>query len=110
MKLRHAPTNPPNEMTREGIFGLEHKSAKTWAQHNTTIPFTRLLAGHADYTPVIFGERRKETSWAHQIASAANGVMRSSGRTLRQAAWAARRCLISTGCATWMTRARVATL
>jgi alpha-glucosidase len=30
-----------------------------------------MLAGHADYTPVVFGERRRETSWAHQIASAA---------------------------------------
>jgi alpha-glucosidase len=38
--------------------------------HNTTLPFTRFLAGHADYTPVHFGERRRETSWAHQIATA----------------------------------------
>ena len=30
-----------------------------------------MLAGHADYTPVVFGERRRETSIAHQIASAA---------------------------------------
>jgi alpha-glucosidase len=30
-----------------------------------------MLAGAADYTPVVFGERRRETSWAHQIASAA---------------------------------------
>jgi alpha-glucosidase len=30
-----------------------------------------MLAGHADYTPLVFGERRKETSWAHQIALAA---------------------------------------
>jgi alpha-glucosidase len=42
-----------------------------WARHNTTLPFTRLLAGPADYTPVLFGERRRETSWAHQVASAA---------------------------------------
>jgi len=34
------------------------------------MPFVRMLAGHADYTPVVFGERRKETSWAHQIATA----------------------------------------
>jgi alpha-glucosidase len=61
----------PNEMTREGVYGLEHKSMQAWSQHNTTLPFTRLLAGHADYTPVHFGERRRETSWAHQIASAA---------------------------------------
>src|SRR5262245_26667987 len=61
----------PNEMTREGIYGLEHRRTPAWAPVNATLPFTRMLAGHADYTPVIFGERRKETSWAHQIASAA---------------------------------------
>jgi alpha-glucosidase len=61
----------PNEMTREGIYGLEHRKTPAWAPVNTTLPFTRMLAGHADYTPMIFGERRQETSWAHQIASAA---------------------------------------
>jgi alpha-glucosidase len=61
----------PNEMTREGIYGMEHRRTPAWAPVNTMLPFTRMLAGHADYTPVIFGERRKETSWAHQIASAA---------------------------------------
>lgn len=61
----------PNEMTREGIYGLEHRRTPAWAPVNTTLPFTRMLAGHADYTPIIFGERRKETSWAHQIAGAA---------------------------------------
>lgn len=60
----------PNEITREGIYGLEHRTAPEWAAFNTTMPFARLLAGHADYTPVVFGERRKETSWAHQIATA----------------------------------------
>jgi alpha-glucosidase len=60
----------PNEMTREAVRGLEYRSMATRAQHNTTLPFTRFLAGHADYTPLHFGERRKETSWAHQIASA----------------------------------------
>ena len=51
--------------------GLEHRSMPEWSRHNTTLPFTRFLAGAADYTPVVFGERRKETSWAHQIATAA---------------------------------------
>ena len=60
----------PNELTREGVYGLEHR-AQTWARHNTTIPFTRYLAGHGDYTPVVFGDRRRETSWPHQIATAA---------------------------------------
>jgi alpha-glucosidase len=61
----------PNELTREGIYGMEHRSVKEWATFNATFPFTRMLAGHADYTPVVFGERRRDTSWAHQIASAA---------------------------------------
>lgn len=61
----------PNEMTREGIRGLEYgRSQANWAQHNATLPFTRLLAGHGDYTPVVFGERRLDTSWAHQIGTA----------------------------------------
>jgi alpha-glucosidase len=61
----------PNEMTRESIKGMEYRSLTERARHNTTLPFTRFLAGHADYTPLHFGERRRETSWAHQIASAA---------------------------------------
>jgi alpha-glucosidase len=65
------PRTWPNEMTREGIFGLEHRRMEAWAEFNATMPFVRMLAGHADYTPVVFGERRRETSWAHQVASAA---------------------------------------
>ncbi len=59
----------PNEMTREGIRGLEHGRTGAWAEYNTTVPFTRFLAGSADYTPMIFGERRRDTTWAHQIAT-----------------------------------------
>jgi alpha-glucosidase len=58
-------------MPRESIYGLEHKRVEAWARFNATFPFVRMLAGHADYTPTVFGERRRETSWAHQIASAA---------------------------------------
>jgi alpha-glucosidase len=61
----------PNELTREGVYGLEHKGNTSWARHNTTLPFTRFLAGPADYTPVHFGDRRRETTWAHQVATAA---------------------------------------
>lgn len=61
----------PNEMTREGIRGLEYgRNQFSWATHNTTLPFTRFIAGAGDYTPVVFGERRLETSWAHQVATA----------------------------------------
>ena len=61
----------PNEMTREAVSGMERRSMQTWSAHTTTIPFTRMLAGHLDFTPMLFGERRRETSWAHQIATAA---------------------------------------
>lgn len=57
----------PNEMTREAIKGLEN--SPPWAKRNTILPFTRYLAGPADYTPLHFGERMGETTWAHQIAS-----------------------------------------
>jgi alpha-glucosidase len=33
------------------------------------LPFTRCLAGAADYTTMHFGERRRDSTWAHQIAS-----------------------------------------
>jgi alpha-glucosidase len=61
----------PNELTREAVFGLEYRRAETRARHEATVPFTRFLAGPADYTPVIFGDRKKDTTWAHQIATAA---------------------------------------
>jgi len=60
----------PNELTREAVLGFEHRGAWPWGPHNTTLPFTRMLAGGADYTPTVFGERRRETSVAHQIATA----------------------------------------
>jgi alpha-glucosidase len=50
----------PHELTREAVYGLEHRQAAEWARHNTTLPFTRFLAGAADYTPVVFGHAVKE--------------------------------------------------
>ncbi|MDP4274377.1 MAG: glycoside hydrolase family 88 protein [Bacteroidota bacterium] len=61
----------PNELTREAVKGMEASKLADRATHNTTLPFTRFLAGPAEYTPVHFGERRKNTTWAHQVASAA---------------------------------------
>ncbi len=60
----------PNEMVRESIRGMESRLTER-ARHQTTLPFTRYLAGLADYTAMIFNDRRCETSWAHQIASMA---------------------------------------
>jgi alpha-glucosidase len=61
----------PNELTREAVKGMEASKLADRATHETTIPFTRFIAGPAEYTVVHFGERRKNTTWAHQIASAA---------------------------------------
>lgn len=61
----------PNELTREAVSGFERGKTPAWATHDTTLPFTRYLAGAGDFTPTVFGERRRETSWAHQIAAAA---------------------------------------
>lgn len=54
----------PNLLTVEGIRGNEHMPT---AEHNTTLPFTRLIAGLADYT-VCYFTPRKQTTFAHQLA------------------------------------------
>jgi len=59
----------PNELTREAVRGMEASRLKDRATHDVTLPFTRFLAGPAEYTPMIFSERRANTTWAHQIAS-----------------------------------------
>jgi alpha-glucosidase len=59
----------PNEMSREAIKGMEGRPP--WAKHNAILPFTRYLAGHADYTPIHFGDRVGEVTWAHHIATLA---------------------------------------
>ena len=61
----------PNELTREAVKGMETRNLMDRATHETTIPFTRCLAGPAEYTVMLFGERRRNTTWTHQIASAA---------------------------------------
>jgi len=46
----------PNELTREGIRGLENMSRNdiaTQAKYFTAQYYTRLLAGHADFTPDV---------------------------------------------------------
>ena len=61
----------PNEMTREGIRGLElnvHTEGPIKAAHNAALPFTRFVLGHGDYTPLAF-TAIGETTWAHQLAT-----------------------------------------
>ncbi|WP_245843470.1 glycoside hydrolase family 97 protein [Niastella vici] len=57
----------PNLMTAEGIRGNEEMPEAT---HNTVLPFTRFIAGAADYTLCYYNERIK-TTHAHQLAMAA---------------------------------------
>lgn len=54
----------PNLMTQEGVHGNEEMPDAT---HNTILPFTRYLAGAADYTICYYNERIK-TTHAHQLA------------------------------------------
>ena len=61
----------PNEIVREAVRGMESSSLRERARHETILPFTRYLAGHADYTTMHFGDRRQDTTWTHQIASLA---------------------------------------
>ena len=59
----------PNEMTREGIRGLENPSTD-WLNHNTILPFTRFVAGHGDYTPFSLNPSLTTgTTVAHQLAT-----------------------------------------
>ena len=59
----------PNELVRESVRGMESSGMLDRALHQTTLPFTRYLAGPADYTTMLFTERRRDSSVAHQIAS-----------------------------------------
>jgi alpha-glucosidase len=54
----------PNLMTQEGVRGNEEMPD---ADHNTVLPFTRYLAGPADYTICYYNTRVKNTH-AHQLA------------------------------------------
>ncbi len=57
----------PNLMTAEGIRGNEEMPDAT---HNTVLPFTRYIAGTADYT-ICYFDKRIKTTHAHQLAMAA---------------------------------------
>lgn len=57
----------PNLMTAEGVRGNEEMPDAT---HNTVLPFTRYIAGPADYT-ICYYDKRIKTTHAHQLALAA---------------------------------------
>lgn len=61
----------PNEITREGIRGIElNKMNEGYisASHNAALPFTRLVIGNGDYTPLTFTVPGR-TTFAHQLAT-----------------------------------------
>jgi len=62
----------PHEMTREGVRGLEYNK---WSAlppgHYASLPFTRFVAGHGDFTPCTLNpEMLKGTTFALQLATA----------------------------------------
>lgn len=67
----------PNLLAKEAVRGLECVGGENswapgpaWTYHNTVLPFTRWLAGPADYTPLNFRAFcPKEISFAHQLAT-----------------------------------------
>ena len=82
MVLFHNPNKPtglsrtyPNLMTKEAVRGMQYNLEAT---NSTIIPFTRLLGGGADFTPVNFTDslRLGTGSWAHMLANTV--IMRSS--------------------------------
>ncbi|HEY1661675.1 MAG TPA: glycoside hydrolase family 97 catalytic domain-containing protein [Verrucomicrobiae bacterium] len=56
----------PNLLTVEGVRGDEHFPTP---EHNCTLPFTRYVAGSADYT-ICYYDHRIQTTHAHQLALA----------------------------------------
>lgn len=67
----------PNLLAKEAVRGLECVGGETswapgpeWPYHNTVLPFTRWLAGPADYTPLNFRNFCPPTvTFTHQLAS-----------------------------------------
>ncbi len=62
----------PHEMNREGMRGFEYnKWIVTPRAHFATLPFTRMVTGHCDYTPTTFQkENLKQTTCSLQLANA----------------------------------------
>jgi len=59
----------PNEVVREAVRGMESSAMVERARHQTILPYTRYLAGPADYTTMLFNERRRDSTVAHQMAT-----------------------------------------
>ncbi|MFG6476297.1 glycoside hydrolase family 97 N-terminal domain-containing protein [Microbacterium sp. P06] len=73
MVIYHNPLEPtglnrtyPNELGREAIKGLQSGYS---ANQQTLAPFSRMIAGTADYTPFLLSGAGGNVTWAHQLAS-----------------------------------------
>ena len=67
----------PNDITREAVYGNEFHMSRYKRvmplQNDVCLPFTRLMAGAADITPVMLNPKELATAlytWAHQFAQA----------------------------------------
>lgn len=67
----------PNDITREAVRGNEFHMTRfkrvASLEHDVCLPFTRLMAGPADFTPVILDPNELSTTrftWAHEFAQA----------------------------------------
>jgi alpha-glucosidase len=69
----------PNQSAREGILGNEYNrwSARKTPEHKITPPFTRFLAGPADYTPGSFLNRQPDQVNADPKAAQVQGTRAS---------------------------------
>lgn len=66
----------PNQVTREGVLGNEYNrwSTRVTPQHKLTLPFTRFLAGPADFTPGGFLNRQPGQFKADDKAAQVQGT------------------------------------
>jgi alpha-glucosidase len=63
----------PNMLTREAIRGHEYQMTRysrvLEPEHDTILPFTRLVGGPGDYTPTVFATQELQgNTWAHELA------------------------------------------
>ncbi|OON72180.1 glycoside hydrolase family 97 protein [Streptomyces tsukubensis] len=58
----------PHVMTGEAVFGAEQQQNR--AALNTLLPFTRNAISSMDYTPVVFSMNNRDTTDAHELATA----------------------------------------
>jgi len=65
----------PNEITREGVMGLEADALWQYGifvppHHDAVVPFTRMVAGPGDLTPLTVDPRKLgNTTFTHQLAT-----------------------------------------